>query len=71
MKKWKKRIKRFLALWLKDELLDISGLGRMEPMVIPVHPNLKELKVDFVIRDFNIGVGTSLTYSIFARCTTC
>ena len=54
MKKWKKRIKRFLALWLKDELLDISGLGRMKPMVIPVHPNLKELKVDFVIRDHEV-----------------
>ncbi len=51
MKKWKKRVKRFLALWLKDELLDISGLGRMEPMVIPVHPNIKELRVDFVVRD--------------------
>ena len=51
MKKIKKRIKRFLALWLKDELLDISGLGRMQPMVIPVHPNIKELQVDFVIRD--------------------
>lgn len=54
MKKLKKRIKRFLAVWLQDELLDISGLARMEPMVIPVHPNIKELKIDFVIRDYEV-----------------
>lgn len=54
MKKWKKRIKRFLALWLQDELLDISGLGKLEPMVIPIERNIKELQVDFVLRDRDV-----------------
>ncbi|MGV0919740.1 hypothetical protein ACTS94_05035 [Empedobacter falsenii] len=53
MKKWKKRIKRFLALWLKDELLDISGLNSLAPHVQTVYrDDFKELKVDFVLRGY-------------------